>query len=70
MSKFFAPHSYTLDNQLRDNMRYGDVRTEDNDTIYKDHGDYVEMIIPADNSKGHCTYNVYPDGHWEPHNNN
>ena len=38
----------------------------------KDHGDYVEINIDADNEKGHVSYDLYfdEDGRlirWEPH---
>lgn len=70
MSKYFDPNNYTLENQLSDTLRYGDVLTDDDGTIMKDHDDYVEIIIPAKNDKGHITYDYYGDGHYEPHRNN
>ena len=39
----------------------------------KDHGDYVEMNIGADNDKGHVSYDLYFDSDgklssWDKHN--
>lgn len=59
MSKnYLRPSDYTIKNAILDVMRYGDVRLGDN-FIMKDHGDYVEVNIDADNAKGHISFDVY-----------
>lgn len=78
MSDFFDPNSYTIKNQLADMLRYGnDVTTTDDGIIMKNHERemYVEIIVPANNSKGHNTYNFYYDSngrftYWEAHSSN
>ena len=78
MSNYFNPDSYTIKNQLQDMLRYGnDVITCDDGVIMKNHEreGYVEIIVPANNSKGHNTYNYYYDSngnftHWTAHSSN
>ena len=71
---YFKPSEYTIKNAILDTMRYGDVRLGDN-YVFKDHGDYVEVSVDANNAKGHISFNVYFDSNGkvtrvEPHNNN
>lgn len=78
MSSYFNPDDYTIQNQLSDMLRYGnDVTTTNDGIIMKNHERemYVEIIVPANNSKGHNTYNYYYDSngrftHWVPHSSN
>ena len=61
MSKnFFKPSNYDIKNAILDTMRYGDVYVGDN-YVMKDHGDYVEVNIDANNAKGHISFDVYYD---------
>ncbi len=55
--------SYSLENQLNDMLRYGDVMTTDDNLVLKDHPQKkcVEMNIPAYNQKGHISYDCYYD---------
>lgn len=43
-----------------DVLRYDAVQDPDG-VIYKDMGDYVQMLVPMNNDKGHDTYEVYYD---------
>ena len=69
-TKYFNPSNYTLKDQIGDMLRYGDVRTTDDGVILKREGNKTLMMIPADNAKGHLSYNIYDDGRIEPHRNN
>ena len=70
MTNYWNPYDYSLENQLSDMLRYGDVYASDDGTVMKDHGDYVEMNFPSDNEKGHISYDYYNDGSWREHKNN
>ena len=41
-----------------DMLKYDAVQDADG-VIYKDMGDYVQMLVPMKNNKGHDTYEVY-----------
>lgn len=58
----FDPRKYVP--TILDMLKYDMDKSKD-DTICKDMGDYLQMIVPMDNEKGHDTYNVYvdEDGH-------
>lgn len=43
---------------LLDMLKYDAIQDEDG-VIYKDMGNYVQMLVPMNNSKGHDTYEVY-----------
>ena len=59
MSKnYFRPSDYDIKNAIIDTMRYGDVYLGDN-YIMKDHGDYIEVNVDANNQKGHICFDVY-----------
>ena len=57
---YFKPSEYDIKNAILDVMRYGDVTMGDN-YVFKDHGDYVEVCVDANNSKGHVSFDVYYD---------
>ena len=57
---YFKPSEYTIKNAILDTIRYGDVTIGDN-YVFKDHGDYVEVNVDADNDKGHISFDVYYD---------
>ncbi len=57
---YFKPSSYSIENALREAARYDGIYVGDN-YVTKDHGDYIEVNIDADNSKGHVSYNIYYD---------
>ena len=68
--------SYTIqwlsNSLLLQNMRCDGIYVGDN-YVTKDHGDYIEVCIDADNGKGHVSYDLYFDdngnlAHWERHN--
>lgn len=63
---YFNPDSYSLQHQLADILRYGDVTTTDDGLILKKHskadGSYsIEVTVPCDNSKNHDSYEFYYD---------
>jgi len=50
---YFKPSSYTIENALREAARYEGIYVGDN-YVTKDHGNYIEVCIDADNRK-HCS---------------
>ena len=67
----FRPSNYTIENALKEVARYEGIDVGDN-YVAKDHGDYIEICIDADNYKGHVSYNLYFDDEgrlirWELH---
>ena len=69
----FKPSSYDLKNALNEVSRYDGIYVGDS-YITKDHGDYIEICIDANNSKGHISYDLYFDDNgkltkWERHKN-
>lgn len=70
--RFFKPSTYTIENALKEASRYDGIYVGDN-YITKDHGDYIEVCIDANNSKGHVSYDLYFNDEgklirWEKHN--
>ena len=50
---YFKPSKYSIENAIMEIARYtGGIFVGDEYTM-KDHGDYVEINIDADNEKGH-----------------
>ena len=67
----FIPSDYTIKNAIMEAARYDGIYVGDN-YLMKDHGDYIEINIDADNVKGHVSYDLYFDDngnldHWEKH---
>lgn len=67
----FKPSNYQIENALKEVARYDGIFVGDN-YITKDHGDYIEINIDADNIKGHVSYNLYFDDNgnlvkWKKH---
>ena len=67
----YSPSSYTIRNALLEAARYDGIYVGDN-YVTKDHGDYIEINIDADNDKGHVSYDLYFDDdgrlvRWEKH---
>ena len=58
MSQYFDPRMYKI--TILDMLKYDAVQDADG-IIYKDHGDYVRMLVPMNNKKGHDTYDFYYD---------
>ena len=58
--KKFRPSSYDIKNALMEIYRYEGIYVGDN-FITKDHGDYIEICIDADNDKQHVSYDLYFD---------
>lgn len=56
MSKYLDPRK--LEISILDMLKYDAIKGSD-DIIYKDMGDYIQMLVPMNNSKGHDTYEVY-----------
>lgn len=68
---YFKPSSYQIENALKEVTRYEGIYVGDN-YVMKDHGDYIEINIDADNAKGHVSYDLYFDEkgklvRWEQH---
>ena len=67
----WRPSSYTIEQALKEVTRYDGIYVGDN-YVTKDHGDYIEVNIDADNAKGHVSYDLYFDDNgnltrWEKH---
>lgn len=60
MSNYFKPSSYSITNAIQEAVRYEGIYVGDN-YVMKDHGDYIEVNVDADNKKGHISFNVYYD---------
>lgn len=60
MSNYFKPSSYSIKNAIQEAARYDGVYVGDN-YVMKDHGDYIEVNVDAENGKGHISFNVYYD---------
>lgn len=57
----FKPSRYTIENAIKEAARYnGGIYVGDN-YVTKDHGDYIEICIDADNAKGHISFDLYFD---------
>lgn len=68
----FDPRKY--EPTIMDMLKYDMVKSGDG-TLFKDMGNYLQMIVPMNNAKGHDTYDIYvdDDGHMtrvEGHNGN
>lgn len=57
---YFKPSEYTIKNALNESARYDGIYLGDN-YVFKDHGDYIEANVDAENSKGHISFNIYYD---------
>ena len=71
MSDYWRPSSYTIEQAIKEATRYEGIYVGDN-YVTKDHGDYIEVNIDADNAKGHVSYDLYFDEKgrlkdWKPH---
>lgn len=67
----WSPSNYTIEQAIKEAARYDGIYVGDN-YVTKDHGDYIEVNIDADNFKGHVSYDLYFDenghlDHWESH---
>ena len=70
----FKPSEYEIKDAILEATRYKGIYLGDN-YVMKDHGDYIEVNIDADNAKGHISFNIYYDSNGRitsviPHNNN
>ena len=54
----FDPRKHKL--SVLDMLKYDAIQDPDG-IIYKDMGDYVQMLVPMNNKKEHDTYEVYFD---------
>ena len=57
----FKPSTYKIRNAIMEAARYqGGIYVGDN-YVMKDHGDYIEVNVDANNAKGHISFDVYFD---------
>lgn len=57
----FKPSTYEIRNAIMEAVRYqGGIYVGDN-YVMKDHGDYIEVNVDANNAKGHISFDVYFD---------
>lgn len=57
---YFKPSNYQIENALKEATRYDGIYIGNN-YITKDHGEYIEVCIDANNGKGHVSYDLYFD---------
>lgn len=71
----FKPSNYTIENALKEILQghfsAGDIVVGDNH-VMKDHGDYIQINVDANTSKGHVSYDLFFDENdrlirWEKH---
>ncbi|MEF2879996.1 MAG: hypothetical protein U0N90_16405 [Blautia sp.] len=55
---YFKPSNYTIENALKEIIRYEGIYIGSN-YITKDHGNYIEINIDTDNDKGHVSFDLY-----------
>ena len=61
MGQEFKPSKYAIENAIKEASRYhGGIYVGDT-YVMKDHGNYIEVHIDAQNSKGHISLNLYYD---------
>lgn len=61
MGQSFKPSEYSIENAIKEAVRYnGGIYVGDN-YVTKDHGDYIEVNIDANNPKDHISFNIYYD---------
>lgn len=56
----FRPSEYSIENAIKEAARYKGIYVGDN-YVTKDHGDYIEVNVDAENGKRHISYNIYYD---------
>lgn len=56
----FKPSRYTIENAIREAARYDGIYVGDH-YVMKDHGDYIEVNIDAENKKEHISFDLYYD---------
>ena len=61
MKNTFRPSDYSIQMAVREAARYEGIYAGD-DYVMKDHGDYVQLMVPSSAAKGHDTYDLYSDG--------
>lgn len=69
---YFKPSSYAIESALKEATRYEGGIYLGNNYVTKDHGDYIEVYIEAENAKGHVSFALYFDDNgrlvkWEKH---
>ncbi len=57
---YYKPSNYSIENAIKDAMRYDSVFVGDN-YVMKDHGTHVQVNVDANNSKGHISFDVFYD---------
>lgn len=58
---YFTPSSYTIENAIQEISRYERGIYVGDNYVTKDHGNYIEICIDADNDKGHISFDLYFD---------
>lgn len=59
MGQKFKPSEYSIKNAIKEAAKYnGGIYVGDN-YVTKDHGDYIEVNVDAENRKGHISFDIY-----------
>ena len=58
---YFKPSSYSIENAIKEAVRYYDGIYVGDYITMKDHGNYIQVNVDADNSKGHISFDVFYD---------
>lgn len=58
---YFKPSNYEIENAILEAARYEGGIYVGNNFVTKDHGNYIEVCIDANNEKGHISFDLYFD---------
>lgn len=61
MGTKFKPSRYSIENAIKEATRYNGGIYVGGNYVTKDHGDYIEVNVDADNKKGHISFDIYYD---------
>ena len=56
----FKPSNYSIENAIKEAARYDGIYVGDN-YVMKDHGNYIQVNVDANNGKGHISFDVFYD---------
>ena len=57
---YYKPSTYTIESAIKEATRYDGIYVGSN-YVMKDHGNYIQVNVDADNSKGHISFDVFYD---------
>ena len=57
----FKPSNYSIESAVKEAARYNGGIYVGNNYVMKDHGDYIEVNVDAENKKEYVSFDVYFD---------